>query len=213
MPKIFEYIDIIGPLVAIITFLFSRKKLTPALKLVLLFCIIQFLCNVTAAVLAVNKVNNYWVYKINTVASLVVLLILFSRYLLELSNKLNFVAYGIVVLIILPTFFGEGITTYNSYSSTLNSFIIVALCLYFFYVKLVRSSPEESVPATAIFWSVVGFFIYYAGTFFIFLSYKYLIETDIKSVGTLWIFHNLLLFIACLFISYGVLCKSYQQAS
>jgi len=210
--KILNYIDIIGPLIAIIAFLFSRKKLTPELKLVLWFCIIQVICN-AAASWYTGKASNYWVYKINTVASFVVLLVLFSRYLLKVDRKKNLLAYAFVVLVILPTVFGEGLTTYNSYSATIASFIIVALCLYFFYLKLVRSSPEERVPSTAIFWCVVGFFVYYAGAFFIFLSYKYLIETDIKSVGVLWKFHNLLLLIACLSISFGVLCKDYQQAS
>jgi len=211
--KIFNYIDVVGPLIGIITFLFTRKKISPDLKLVFGFCAIQFVCNVTASTLSSYSQPNYWVYKINTVASFVMILLLFSRHLLKAGKKMNLLMYAFVILIVLPTFFGEGLTSYNSYSAAISSLIIVGLCLYFFYTKLVRSSPEVSLPSMAIFWCVVGFFVYYAGAFFIFLSYKYLIETDIKSVGTLWKFHNLLLLIACLSISYGVVCKNYQQAS
>lgn len=203
----------IGPLVVIITFLFSRKKPTPALKLVLWFCIIQLACNMTASLLSSYRIPNYTVYKVNTVASLIVLLVLFSRYLLQFNRQKNLLAYAFVILIVLPTFFGEGISSYNSYSAALSSLIVVVLCLYFFYIKLLRSSPEESVPSTAIFWCVVGFFVYYAGSFLVFLSYKYLIETDVRSIGTLWKFHNLLLLIACVSISYGVLCRDYRTIS
>ena len=203
----------IGPLVAIVTFIFSRKKITNELGLVLAFCVVQFICNIIASALSTYYIPNYAVYKINTVASLIILLLLFSRHLLQFNKKMNYLVYAFIILVIIPTFFGEGITSYNSYSATLSSFIIVAFCLYYFSIKLLRSNPEESVPATAIFWCVVGIFIYYAGSFFIFLSYKYLIETDIKSIGALWKFHNLLLFIACISISYGVLCKDYRPTS
>lgn len=178
------------------------------------FCMIQFVCNGYAYYLeTVHNAQNYWVYKLNTIASVIILLLLFSKYLLNFDRKKNAIAVAIVLLIIIPTFFGEGIASYNSYTATLSSLIIVGLCVYFFYVKLVQSAPEESVPSKAIFWSIVGLFIYYAGSFFIFLSYKYLIETDVKSIETLWKFHNLLLFIACFIISYGILCKDYPTRS
>ncbi|MFV0604952.1 MAG: hypothetical protein ACK5NK_03830 [Niabella sp.] len=213
MSNILFYIDIIGPAVVLLTFLVAGKKLSGELKLVFWFCLTQVVCNAFATYLASMAISNYFIYKINTVASLIILLILFGKYLLHFTKRQYIITIAVVVLIIFPTFFGEGIKSYNSYSASLSSLIIVLLCVIFFYTKLVRSSPQESMPAKAIFWCVVGFFVYYAGTFFIFMSYKFLIETDIKSIGILWKFHNLLLLIACLSISYGVLCKDYRPIS
>jgi hypothetical protein len=158
------------------------------------------------------KESNYWVYKINTILSVIVILIIFGKYLVPDRKKLtNWILFALIVINIFSTFSGDGVTSYNSYSAALVSFVIVGYCLYYFYSRLLMSSPEDSVPSTPIFWCIVGLFTYFAGAFFIFISYKYLIEADVATIGTLWRFHNLLLVICCLYISYGILCKTYQM--
>ncbi|GAB3027726.1 hypothetical protein GCM10027051_35840 [Niabella terrae] len=208
--------DIIGPLFPIIIFLFKKKDFPPELRLVFIFCLIQLLCNTTAQIIGTGmKLNNYWVYKLNTIASFITLTLLFGKHLLKVSRtKLTMMVIVWLLFSFIPFAFGDGVITYNSYSAALSSIAIVAYCLYFFYIKLIQSSPEESVPSTPVFWCVIGLFTYYAGGFFIFISYKLLIEeTTGNSVGRLWQFHNLLLFICCLYICYGIIWKNYQKIS
>jgi hypothetical protein len=210
---ILNNLDIIGPFIALAAFFLRRKRITGELRGIFIFCLIQFVLNFTSTYLdLVFKANNYWVYKLNTILSVIVILIIFGKYLLPDIKKLtNWIILALIAINILSTFFGDGVTYYNSYSASLVSFVIVGYCLYYFYSKLLMSSPEDSVPSTPIFWCIVGLFTYFAGAFFIFISYKYMIEADIATIGTLWRFHNLLLVICCLYIGYGILCKTYQM--
>lgn len=204
--------DVIAPFLAIIFFMVKWKKLSKELKLVFLFCCVQFICNAVAYLMAAQEVNNYVVYIVNTFLSFLVLFSLFVRYLIRVPRL---VAVGMGSAFVLVFFVmvanGDGITSFNSVSSALLSLLIVAFCLYFFYIQLVSSSPEISVPQLAIFWCVVGIFTYFAGSFFIFITYKYLIANVWEGLGPLWRFHNLLLLICCIYIVYGILCKSYQE--
>lgn len=206
------YFDVVGPLMALTILLARRHVISKELRLILAFCMVQFLCNLLSSfeIFTING-SNYWVYKLNTILSFTVILILFGKYLIPLKRSIVIIFVSVLlVLNIFAVIAGDGISAYNSNSAALSSFVIVSFCLYYFYHSLIRSSPEESIPSTAMFWCIVGLFTYYTGAFFIFISYKYLIETDPRTVSTLWKFHNLLLFICCSYISYGILCKDYQ---
>jgi hypothetical protein len=106
---------------------------------------------------------------------------------------------------------GDGIASYNSSLSALGSFIVTAYCLNFFYWRLVRDERPAGLTSSALFWIVIGIFTYYTGSFFIFISYKYLIVQESKVIGILWRFHNLLLTLFCAYTIYGITCKNYQK--
>ncbi len=210
---ILNYADIFGPLIAISAFFYRNQKLSDEIKVIFAFCMVQFICNTLATYIeVVFNGRNYWVYKVNTVLSFGLILLLFARYLLPVSRLwAAVIMLGFIILNVLPVIRGDGITSFNSTSAAMSSLVIVGCCLYYFYAKLLHSSPENSVPSTIIFWCIVGIFTYYAGGFFIFISYKFLIENEVsKAMTILWKFHNLLLLICCIYIAYGVLCKNYQ---
>lgn len=210
--EILNILDSIGPVVATLLLFINRKKLSREMYPILIFCIIQLCCNTIATI--IEKVfdgNNYWVYKINATTSFLCLSYLFLKKLFQISNiafSLFLFVYAVINMLLL--FQGDGISQFNSTSAAIESLAIVSFCLYFFYARLINTSEEISIPETSIFWCIVGIFTYYAGAFFIFISYKYLIHSDSATVGILWRFHNILLFICCAYISYGVLCKNYR---
>ena len=209
--SVLNILDIVGPLFAVFIFLYKWKKLPAELKVVFAFCVVQVVCNGISYVMAEYHHNNYIVYSINTFASFLLLFYLFANYLLPINKTASIVSVAVFIIITaLLVYQGDGILTYNSISSAFTSFIIVALCLYFFYKSLISSSPEVSIPSTAIFWCVVGIFTYFAGSFFIFITYKYIIATNMANLTMLWRFHNVLLFICSVYIIYGVLWKNYQ---
>lgn len=208
---IFNWLDFCGPLFACIVFWTVRHRIADDLKLVKWFCIIQLVCNSTAYLFDILNFRNYWIYELNMILSFLVLFWLFSRYLLDLRKSTS-ILLGLLVftsIIVIYYFFGWD-NTFNSYGMAICSMMIVAFSLYFFYTKLINSSEDVSIPNTSIFWCVVGLFTYYAGSFFIFISYKYIIDSDSSTAPTLWRFHNILLLICCLYISYGILCKNYR---
>ncbi|MFT3903237.1 MAG: hypothetical protein QM727_08685 [Niabella sp.] len=213
--QILNKLDTIAPLSAMLFFLLKRKQMTRELFLVFLFCLVQFLCNLTATILDILRMTNYWVYKINTIFTFIIIFQLFTKYLFHIKarSRIFYILVYLTISSLLLWYNGDGITQFNSISAALSSLIIVGLCLYFFYIKLIYSAEEVSVPETSVFWCVVGLFTYYAGSFFIFISYTYLTNSSASSVVVLWRFQNILLLICCGYISYGILCKSYQTIS
>lgn len=219
LSQILNILDTVGPAIAVAFLLRSKKMLSKEVLLILIFCLIQLICNCTASIIERLAVptkfillqNNYWVYKLNATASFLVILTLFLKYLLHCSPQVMYAAlisYAAVSILLIVN--GDGISQFSSGSSAFESIVIVALSLYFFYSKLINTHEEVSIPETSIFWCVVGIFTYYAGAFFIFISYKYVIDTSSSTLGALWRFHNILLFICSLYISYGILCKNYR---
>ncbi|TXI33300.1 MAG: hypothetical protein E6Q58_02950 [Niabella sp.] len=206
-----NFVDVLGPLIAIVSFIKVKHKISPELMFVKLFCIVQLACNTVGIVLDILIIQNYWVYELNMLLSFGILLFLFGKYLLHLKNSIIYLlAFLVIISNTITHYFYGWAATFNSYGYALISIVIVLFCLYFFYYRLINTPEEVSVPDTSIFWSIVGIFTYYAGAFFIFISYKVLIATESSSLGILWRFHNILLLICCLYISYGVICKNYR---
>ncbi|MEN9684830.1 MAG: hypothetical protein RLZZ28_616 [Bacteroidota bacterium] len=106
---------------------------------------------------------------------------------------------------------GDGISSYDSFLSTLGSIIITAYCLSFFYWRLVKETTKTGLTESSLFWIIIGIFTYFTGSFLIFISYKYLIVQDPSVVGILWRFHNLLLTIFCIYTIYGLTWKDFRK--
>lgn len=209
--ELLNILDSIGPAIVIVFISLHRKKLSPEMIVIAVFCLVQFVCNSVATIIDWSGTNNYWVYKVNFTVSFLILLFLFAKKLMHIKPVI--VYFIILVYFALSVFLikeGDGISYFCSISAAFESIVITSFCLYFFYSKLINTSEEISIPETSIFWCVVGIFTYYAGAFFIFISYKYLINSDSSTVAVLWRFHNVLLFVCMGYISYGVLCKNYR---
>jgi hypothetical protein len=210
---ILNYIDIAAPLLTLLCFIRPYKKMAKELHYIFWFVFVQFITNLTATLFEkVFFVPNYSVYVINIVLSFVILSTLFykidNRYLKKLVPAASLV---FIICSVISLCNGDGIQTYNSIISAMASFIITAYCLVFFYWKLVRDTKLSGLTEIAFFWIIIGLFTYYTGSFFIFISYKYLIVQEAGLIGILWRFHNVLLTIFCIYTIYGLTCKDYQR--
>ncbi len=209
---ILNYIDVGAPLLTLLFFIKPLKKLSRELLYIFAFVCIQFVCNLTASILDTGfKVTNYPVYAANIVLSFMVLSMMFYYVFNDKIRRLIILAS---VLFAACTVFsigrGDGIYSYNSIVSALAGFIITAYSLIFFYWKLVSDKRMTGLTNGTFFWVVIGLFTYYTGSFFIFISYNYLIVSGEGVVGILWRFHNLLLAVFCFYTIYGLTCKKYS---
>lgn len=209
---ILNYIDIGAPFVALLFFIKPFKRLSVELLCIFAFVFVQFSTNLAATVLEQLQVSNYPVYAVNMIMSFIILSYLFYRVI---DNKIHkFIAVACVVFTIcaiVSVANGDGIRTYNSLLSAVGSFLIISYCLVFFYRKLVSDTKLSGLTNSAFFWIIIGIFTYYTGSFFIFISYKYLISQEDSVIGILWRFHNLLLAIFCFYTIYGLACRNYQK--
>ncbi len=209
---ILNYIDIGAPLLALFFFVKPFKKLPKELLYIFWFIVTQLVTNVAASILEIAKVSNYTVYAANVVLSFCILSSLFYSLSRPIIQKLIIVAAVFFVLCAVYSISkGDGIRSYNSAVSAVASFIITACCLSFFYGKLVTDNKVTGLTDGALFWIMIGVFTYYTGSFFIFISYKFLIVQGDNAAGILWRFHNLLFAIFCFYTIYGLACKIHQK--
>ena len=210
---ILNYIDIGAPLVTLFFFIKPFKVLPKELIYVFWFVCIQFFTNLCASILELMIITNYSMYAANIILSFGVLSALFYKVSNPSIRKL--IPAASVIFAICAVFSivnGDGIRSYNSMVSALASFIITAYCLMYFYWKLVTNTKVAGLTESSFFWIVIGLFTYYTGSFFIFMSYKYLIvQGDNNIVSILWRFHNVLLTIFCSYTIYGLTCKDYRK--
>lgn len=209
---ILNYIDIAAPLLTLFFFIKPLKQLAKELRYIFWFVCIQISTNLLAMILEKFKVVNYSVYVLNVVLSFIVLSALFYQLHIRAIKKLMPLASLLfIICAVFSTATGDGIATYNSMLSAIASFVITAYCLIFFYWRLVRDTRSSGLTENSFFWIIIGLFTYYMGSFFIFISYKYLIAEEFDSVGVLWRFQNVLLTIFCIYTIYGLTCKNYQK--
>ncbi len=209
---ILNYIDIAAPLLTLFFFIKPYKQLAKELRYVFWFVCIQFTTNLLAMILEKIKVFNYSVYVLNVILSFIVLSALFYQINIKVIKKIMPVTSLVFILCaVFSTATGDGIATYNSMLSAIASFVITAYCLIFFYWRLVRDTMSSGLTGNSLFWIIIGLFTYYMGSFFIFISYKYLIAEEFDSVGVLWRFQNVLLTIFCFYTIYGLTWKNYRK--
>jgi hypothetical protein len=180
--------------------------------LIFWFVCMQFATNLTASILELLIITNYSVYAANVILSFSLLSFIFYRTGIVVLKRM--VTLAIVLFLACAIYSigrGDGIMSYNSVLSALSSFTITGYCLVYFYWRLVKDTQVSGLTENAFFWIMIGVFTYYTGSFFIFISYKYLIVHDAGIIGILWRFHNLLLTIFCGYTIYGITCKNYQR--
>lgn len=210
---ILNYIDIAAPLLTLLFFIGRYAVMAKELQYIFWFVCVQVATNVSAIIMEkVFVVPNYTAYVMNIVLSFGALALLFYNMGSRTLRKIVPLA---VLLFIASAVYslsnGDGIKTYNSIISAAASFSITAFCLIFFYWKLVNDTKQFGLTNSALFWIIIGIFTYYTGSFFIFISYNFLLYKESNTIGILWRFHNVLLTIFCIYTIYGLTCKNYQR--
>lgn len=158
------------------------------------------------------KLANYFMYAANIILSFFCLVAMFYKVINKIMDRLVIIALVVfAVCAVVSISSGDGIRTYNSALSAIASLVITIFCLVYFYWKLVSDTRMTGLTENSFFWIIIGIFTYYTGSFFIFISYKYLIVQETGAVGILWRFHNILLTVFCIYTMYGLACKNYQK--
>ena len=218
--SILNYIDTAAPLLTLFFFIKPFKKLTKELRFIFWFVCIQFVTNLISGSFEIIYnwsdhsifLPNYSVYALNIILSFGVLTALFYQLNIPVIKKLAPV-FSILFTIcaVFSLSKGDGFDSYNSELSAMASFVITAYCLIFFYWRLVKDTQLTGLTNSSFFWIVIGLFTYYMGSFFIFITYNFLIANKLEALATLWRFHNVLLTIFCIYTIYALTCKNYQK--
>lgn len=205
------------PLLVIIFYYFrNRSKVT---NILFLHFLISFLLCLWIVILSYYHRQNIDVYTVSCLTSFYTLSIYFFVILKLRANKNLVKAASVIFTIfyIINISFWEDSTAFNSIGFAAESIFILIFSFTYFRERLLMLDLGTIHSATNL-WVVIGFFFYYAGSFFIFLTYKILTQKGIttnlleerKSLGTLWGLHNIIYFISCLIASVGLLWKKFR---
>lgn len=207
-------LDLIGPLFSLIiaALFFYVKKTRPSFtdKIILSFWILQVILITIGLYLLENRINNHWIYHLNSFCSQ----LLFARYyycILDTPRQKKLVLMGLllfVVFYLIEIFFIHSLYTFNSYSYALNALLIVGYA-YMSLRMLINNLPTENVLHLKIFWFAAAIFLYFGASFFIFISYHYLSQVLARHVGILWRMHNLFLGISCVIFLKTIASKTW----
>jgi hypothetical protein len=207
-----NFLEPLSPLLPLLLFLFNFRKARATVDLRLLFFVylVLFILNLMAAIYAYFDTTNIWIYDLICITAFITI----SFYLIsilrsETRRKIIYFFLPVYIAFFLGYTYVLGYNSlFNSISFAALSLLISTYCVLFFVEKLTRME-EEHLQDSYSFWVVTSFFVYYLGSFFIFLTFKHL-SSQGASIGILWGLHNIIYFISCSIAAYG-LWKQFQM--
>lgn len=206
--------DIVAPLVALFFALLRKEKRLGEHIYIVVFLTIQLLLNTWIKIIFhCNCGHNIYLYKANCFLSFCALSLYFLHkwkpHAAPSSYRRTVLAAGLLGLIILAFISYETSNALNSYSYSLTALFVCTGCIIYYYSKL-QKPDIANITTTRSFWFISGLFIYYAGCFFIFLSFKFFTLAKIPNTSVLWTFHNIIFVPMCTAFSIAFRCKTYH---
>ncbi len=129
------------------------------LKSLPFFLLLTLLVELIGRYYRLRSINNVWLFNIYTIIEFT-----YFTYLLYCILKRTFVQrliFFIPILCLINVLFIQGINTFHTYSYAICVFIIVFLCIYFFYVTF-KEVLIENLFKDSSFWLVAGLLIFFA---------------------------------------------------
>ena len=211
MKNILVYLDAVAPLFAIIFFLRNKNVLKEkAIRYIFLFLVVQLLFNGIAICVTLTMKyyyhemgNNIIFFHLNCLFSFYVILSYFKEINVIKKRSLLFVLFVITYLGYL--IIEDGFFRFNSIGFSLASLVIIIFCFKYYYF-LLQNPQLDNFFYSPDFWIITGLLTYYVCNFIIFMTFSYLAKNT-PHAGYLWLFHNVVLTILCIYIIKGVLCK------
>jgi hypothetical protein len=203
--KLFVYLDILGPLLALPFFFYKGWNHSRSTIIIMCFLVLQLLANswAKAFMLMTPPKTNVFIYQANSFLSCVIVGFYFMEQFKCRFSARSFLWARIYIVasctVLLSIIFFEGGSFFNRLSYAFCSFTVCVLSVAYYLQSLLHVKDENPVD-TSSFWAVTAFFIYYSTNFFIFLYYGTLSKAASINPSALWGIHNSLLFLACLLL-------------
>jgi hypothetical protein len=209
--EISKYLDVVPPLLLILFGLFS-PQVTIRKDYLFWYLVVQTLLNTISMIIyLVYNGNNLFFYNTNCILSFLILSAYFASILQFKDTRpviIGVAGLFLVVLIFNAIKFENIIDQFNSNMYGLAAFILVVYCFLFYLQNLLN--PNQDIVQSVDFWYVTGILTYYASSFFIFITFNYLTQSNTQyntGIKILWPIHNLLFLVMCGYLFKGMLCK------
>ena len=193
------YMDIVGPLIPL-AFLVRKRNRKAWENIVLYYLLMQLFLNGIAKYMMLQGLNNIYIYVANSLLSCVFAGVFFERVFRDVEDKrigrVSKIFFSLSLAILATIIAVEDVSFFNSLSFSFTAFAISFFCILYYLGNLLNTAGENVI-MTGRFWMVTALFVYYAGNFFVFLTYKILTSMDPHKFRIVWGFHNSIFFIFC----------------
>ena len=194
-------LDILSGVLPLIAGLLLWKKLSRPMRLLVILLIYGLLNSVVLVVLALQNINNIFLLHLYTLASYLLIALLFSYWLSRLPSKLVRLSipafFSLYIILILLGY--EDLTLPNVHSRSIRSILIAGITLYTLYFSL-RDHIDYPVYQDERFWISIGTFISYSGTALVYAA------IPVHITKALWLIHSFLAIMGNFFYLIGYLC-------
>ena len=153
--------------------------------------------------------NNHIFFHLNCLFSFYAILSYFKE--INVIKKRVLLSVLFIAAYIGYLIFEDGFFRFNSIGFSLASLIIIILCFKYYYF-LLKNPQLDNFFYSHDFWITTGLLTYYVCNFIIFTTYSYLSKSTLHT-GNLWLFHNVVFTILCIYLIKGVLCKQKELIS
>jgi hypothetical protein len=162
-------ISSISVLLPLLVAVWNRYRLQRIQKKLGILLVAIFVVEAIANVLWYRKENNLPIYHFYSIVECLLIINLYKDALKDVFSKHFFTILGLTFTIfaIVNMIFFQALTTFNSNVTTVLGFLVIFLCLCYFYALLKEEtySPLEKKP---MFWINAGFLIYFSSNLILF---------------------------------------------
>ena len=195
-----------------------KRNRSNKIKVLLIYYIVAIFTITYACFIALDyNDDNNWLYNIHYLLSTLVIAYYFYNTIIRSKERaIITILYCMVFINFIVTDLALNNTFFNSFSTAFFFLCVVISTIIYFY-QLVNYINEKNALGNFNFWLISGYLLYFLGSFFIILTYKYFTDkfTDEQRsvLANLWAVQNLLLFISSLILIIYQLWKTYQKKS
>ncbi|MEM6719756.1 MAG: hypothetical protein AAF611_10595 [Bacteroidota bacterium] len=159
-----------------------------------------------------QKKNNFFVYHFYSIAECILIVNLYASALKKLFPKHFFTGISVLftVFAIVNMLYFQGLSAFNSNVTTTLGFLVIFLCLCYFYalLKEEKYSPLEKKP---MFWVNAGFLIYFSSNLILFFINNSMFSKASEVSFLVWGLHAIVNIILILFFTIAVWVNPNQR--
>lgn len=187
MYEILENLSIGIALVPLIVALFIKRVSTKLRRLFIFLFTFEFLVEITAKVLSIYSVNNYFIAHIHTVIYAFILLLI-GRELIN-SKRVKFSIeicfYLLIIIAIWEFFYHHGYLQINTYSYLLLSILGIQISIFYLF-QLINNINKVDVFSDLGFWISAALLIYFGTTVCLTLFDTYILVDSPEVLYYIW---------------------------
>jgi hypothetical protein len=149
--------------------------------------------------------NNYPILHLYTLLEYFTLIKFFSQILKGFIPKsiFSFFFYSFPLFSISDSLLIESIFSFNTYSRSIEAFILMTMCICWF-IKIAGEPEDERQRLRDATYFIAGFFIYFSSSVILFAYSSYIKKMAINAILNVWTIHTFLLVQLYIFLSIGL---------